>query len=203
MMLPILYSFRRCPYAMRVRLAIRACAVPVILREVSLKSKPQAMLAISPKATVPVVQLPDGRVLEQSLDVMVWAAGDAWLTDDAPAWIARNDGYFKAALDRYKYAERFPEQPMEVYRAQGEVFLMELNERLSRQRFLGGEMPSALDWAIFPFVRQFAGVDRVWFNALPFRQLINWLTYWQESDLFASIMAHHQPWQQGDPEIVF
>ena len=111
-MLPILYSFRRCPYAMRARLAIRACEVPVILREVSLKSKPQAMLAISPKATVPVVQLPDGRVLEQSLDVMVWAAGDAWLTDDAPAWIARNDGYFKAALDRYKYADPFPEQPM-------------------------------------------------------------------------------------------
>lgn len=203
MMLPILYSFRRCPYAMRARLAIRACEVPVVLREVSLKSKPQAMLAISPKATVPVVQLPDGRVLEQSLDVMVWAAGDAWLTDDVPEWIARNDGYFKAALDRYKYAERFPEQPMEMYRAQGEVFLMELNERLSRQRFLGGEMPSALDWAIFPFVRQFAGVDRVWFNALPFRPLINWLTYWQESDLFASIMSHHQPWQEGDPEIVF
>lgn len=80
---------------------------------------------------------------------------------------------------------------------------MELNERLSRQHFLGGEMPSALDWAIFPFVRQFAGVDRVWFNALPFRPLISWLRYWQESDLFTSIMAHHQPWQQGDPEIVF
>lgn len=162
--LPILYSFRRCPYAMRARTAIRAAISAaqrlVIVREIALKDKPQALRDISPKATVPVLLLPDGRVLEQSLDIMLWALGDDWFTADAQKLIAWNDGEFKRALDGYKYPERFTELTQDVYRERGEVFLQEIEQRLQASPFLAGAQISALDWAILPFVRQFAGVNR-------------------------------------------
>jgi glutathione S-transferase len=192
---PLLYTFRRCPYAIRARLAIAAAGVTVREHEVALREKPAAMLAISPKGTVPVLQLADGRVLEESLDIMRWALAindpDHWLRGDDPEThllIETNDGAFKQALDRYKYANRFPEQPASAYRDAAGTFLHTLNARLPTQGFLCGDRATLADAAIFPFVRQFAAVDRGWFEASEFRQLAAWLQRWESSPLFARVM---------------
>ncbi|WP_458379480.1 glutathione S-transferase [Pseudomonas chlororaphis] len=194
-----LYSFRRCPYAMRARLALRYSGVPLEIVEVSLKAKPAAMLALSPKGTVPVLSV-DGRVIDESLDIMRWALAqhdpqDWLLKDDGPAQqriealIAENDQVFKLHLNRYKYAERYPEQPMEYYRSQGEVFLRQLDELLSQHDYLLAEHPSLADMALAPFVRQFAHVDREWFAQTPYRNLQRWLHRFLESELFTQVMA--------------
>ncbi|MFJ5253592.1 glutathione S-transferase [Pseudomonas sp. NPDC088414] len=189
-----LYSFRRCPYAMRARMALRYSGVPVEIVEVSLKAKPAAMLAISPKGTVPVLDA-DGRVIDESLEIMRWALAqndpDNWLLggDSRIAeLIEANDQVFKVHLNRYKYAERYPEQPMEVYRAEGAVFLQRLDELLADRDYLLTEHPSLADIALLPFVRQFAHVDREWFAQTPFVRLQAWLPRFLESDLFTSIM---------------
>ncbi|UCR84998.1 glutathione S-transferase [Pseudomonas chlororaphis] len=194
-----LYSFRRCPYAMRARLALRYSGVPLEIVEVSLKAKPAAMLALSPKGTVPVLNA-DGRVIDESLDIMRWALAqhdpqDWLLKDDGPAQqriealIAENDQVFKLHLNRYKYAERYPEQPMEYYREQGEVFLRQLDELLSQRDYLLAEHPSLADMALAPFVRQFTHVDREWFAQTPYRHLQRWLQRFLESELFTQVMA--------------
>jgi len=194
-----LYSFRRCPYAMRARLALRYSGVPLEIVEVSLKAKPVAMLALSPKGTVPVLSV-DGRVIDESLDIMRWALAqhdpqDWLLKDDGPAQqriealIAENDQVFKLHLNRYKYAERYPEQPMEYYRSQGEVFLRQLDELLSQHDYLLAEHPSLADMALAPFVRQFAHVDREWFAQTPYRNLQRWLQRFLDSELFTQVMA--------------
>lgn len=203
MMLPILYSFRRCPYAMRARLAIAAAYETVILREVSLKAKPQAMLAISPAATVPVLQLPSGDVLSQSLDIMCWAQGDEWLNPAAQELLRHNDGAFKKALDCYKYAERFPEFSAQHYRAQGEVFLAVIESRLFCHDFLMSSQASPVDWAIFPFVRQFAAVDAAWFEHSQYVATQRWLGHWLASELFDRVMQRYPVWHEGDATIIF
>ena len=189
-----LYSFRRCPYAMRARMALRYCGVPVEIIEVSLKAKPAEMLAISPKGTVPVLDA-DGRVIDESLEIMRWAlaqndpqdwllGGDARIAE----LIEANDQVFKGHLNRYKYAERYPEQPMEVYRAEGEMFLRRLEELLEGRDYLLTDHPSLADIALLPFVRQFAHVDREWFAQTPYVRLQAWLQRFLESELFTSIM---------------
>lgn len=189
-----LYSFRRCPYAMRARMALRYCGVPVEIIEVSLKAKPAEMLAISPKGTVPVLDA-DGRVIDESLEIMRWAlaqndpqdwllGGDARIAE----LIEANDQVFKGHLNRYKYAERYPEQPMEVYRAEGEMFLRRLEELLEGRDCLLTDHPSLADVALLPFVRQFADVDREWFAQTPYVRLQAWLQRFLESELFTSIM---------------
>ena len=189
-----LYSFRRCPYAMRARMALRYCGVPVEIIEVSLKAKPAEMLAISPKGTVPVLDA-DGRVIDESLEIMRWAlaqndpqdwllGGDARIAE----LIEANDQVFKVHLNRYKYAERYPEQPMEVYRAEGEMFLRRLEELLEGRDYLLTDHPSLADVALLPFVRQFAHVDREWFAQTPYVRLQAWLQRFLESELFTSIM---------------
>ncbi|AZC81952.1 glutathione S-transferase [Pseudomonas chlororaphis] len=194
-----LYSFRRCPYAMRARLALRYSGVPLEIVEVSLKAKPAAMLALSPKGTVPVLNA-DGRVIDESLDIMRWALAqhdpqDWLLKDDGPAQqriealIAENDQLFKLHLNRYKYAERYPEQPMEHYRGQGELFLQQLDELLSQHDYLLADHPSLADMALAPFVRQFAHVDREWFAQTPYRNLQRWLQRFLESEMFTQVMA--------------
>lgn len=194
-----LYSFRRCPYAMRARLALRYAQVPVQIIEVSLKAKPPEMLALSAKGTVPVLAV-DGRVIDESLEIMHWALEqqdpEDWrLTADpaAPAQmtalIAENDQVFKVHLNRYKYAERYPEAPMEHYRAQGAVFLAQLESRLQEQRYLLAERASLADMALLPFVRQFAHVDRQWFAQAPYPALHAWLQGLLESQLFTAVMA--------------
>ena len=211
-MLPILYSFRRCPYAMRARLALSyALEVNALeLREVILKNKPQALLDISPKATVPVLQLVDGTVIDESLDIMKWALSlndpDDWLNTDNESEISelitQNDGEFKWALDHYKYSDRH-EESEEYYRAQGETFLHNLNERLKNNAFLMGENISFADLAIFPFIRQFAHVDKNWFFASEYKALINWTNYRLESELFKNIMKKNPGWQEGDEPLLF
>jgi glutathione S-transferase len=193
-----LYSFRRCPYAMRARMALRYSGVAVDIVEVSLKAKPAEMLALSSKGTVPVLSV-DGRVIDESLAIMHWALAQNdpqdWLLKDDPAGQAQitalieaNDQVFKVHLNRYKYAERYPEQPMEVYQAQGEVFLRQLDELLQGRDYLLAEHPSLADVALMPFIRQFAHVDREWFAQTPYVRLQDWLQRFLESDLFTGVM---------------
>ncbi|MCS4246391.1 glutathione S-transferase [Pseudomonas sp. BIGb0164] len=191
----LLYSFRRCPYAMRARLALRYSGVPVRIVEVSLKAKPAEMLALSPKGTVPVLSV-DGRVIEESLEIMQWALAqhdpDNWLLQGDPAilaLIAENDQHFKYYLNRYKYAERYPEQPMEHYRAGGEVFLQKLEGLLAERDYLVANHLTLADAALAPFVRQYAHVDRVWFAGTSYKRLQAWLERFLTSPLFMAVMA--------------
>jgi glutathione S-transferase len=193
--LPILYSFRRCPYAIRARLAITYAGIPVEIREVQLKQKPEQMLAISPKGTVPVLQLTDGKVIDESLDIMRWALAqndpEHWLdTDnDTDRLILWNDGEFKYYLNRYKYADRYTELRPSQYRSHAEKFLIALESKLSQTLYLGGSHFSIVDAAIFPFIRQFAAVDKPWFASQPYQNLNKGLTRLLASDLFVSVMS--------------
>ena len=189
-----LYSFRRCPYAMRARMALRYSGVPVDIIEVSLKAKPAEMLAISPKGTVPVLDA-GGQVIDESLEIMRWALAQhdpqGWLLDGdsrIAELIEANDQGFKVHLNRYKYAERYPEQPMEIYRAEGALYLQRLEELLTDRDYLLADHPSLADIALLPFVRQFAHVDREWFAQTPYVRLQAWLLRFLESELFTSIM---------------
>jgi glutathione S-transferase len=200
---PVLYSFRRCPYAMRARLALHFANQTVEHREVVLKDIPQQMIDISPKATVPVMQLADGTVIDESLDIALWALeqqdpsnllGSLAQLSDMLSLINENDNDFKGWLDQYKYADRFPEQTPEFYREQGEAFLNKLENRLSHHPFLFGTEIRLADIAIMPFVRQFAHVDKKWFDAADYPFLQNWLQAWLDSDDFQKIMVKYLQW---------
>lgn len=194
MIIPTLYTFRRCPYAIRARLAIAVSGVVVAHHEVDLRDKPAAMLAISPKATVPVLQLTDGTVIDESLDIMRWALRqndpEHWLpsNDMHSALIEQNDTSFKRDLDRYKYPNRFPETPVENYRTACEEFVNLLNARLTTSAFLVGDKFSFIDAAIAPFIRQFAHVDKDRFYQSPHLHVIKWLDAILASPLFNSVM---------------
>jgi glutathione S-transferase len=207
---PILYSFRRCPYAMRARMALSASGLKVRVREIVLRDKPAEMLDASPKGTVPVLVLADGRVIDESLDIMRWALAqndpEDWLGADAEETarlIAQNDGPFKRALDRYKYPERYAAEGVDAgaHRAAGLEILDRLAARLAEQggQFFG-PAPTLADIAIFPFVRQFAATDPdVWSRDAP-APLQAWLTGHTASARFAAIMAKLPRWQAGAPE---
>lgn len=207
--IPILYSFRRCPYAMRARLAIKDAGISVALREVVLRQKPADMLAISAKATVPVLQLPSGQIIDESWDIVHWATqhekanplrGPASRIAAANALIQQNDGSFKQHLDHYKYADRFPEFSAEYYRQQGEEFLSSLDQQLSEHDFLLDNAPSLADIGIFPFIRQFAHVDIEWFRQSNYPHLQRWFDHYLTSNLFSNIMGKYDPWVTGqDP----
>ena len=197
---PLLYTYRRCPYAMRARMALLQAGVAYEAHEVSLRDKPPEMLALSPKGTVPVLVLPGGEVLEQSMDIMRWAFAqtgdtDAWWaraqTPENQALLAFCDGEFKHHLDRTKYPQRYSDaQGGDHHREQAvEVLLTPLEKALHRQAYLGGEQPCAADIAIFPFVRQFAAVDSAWFEALPLPKVQSWLAGWLKHALFEVAMA--------------
>ncbi|QQV79069.1 glutathione S-transferase [Sphingomonas aliaeris] len=189
--MPILYSFRRCPYAMRARLAVRISGLAVDRVEVKLRDKPPAMLAASPKGTVPVLVLPNGRVIDESLDIMRHALAQAdpedWLAREDAAVIAANDGAFKHHLDRYKYPDRHDGDPIQ-HRAAGLEWLRTLDYRLAGRANLGGEARGLTDMAVMPFVRQFAAVDRNWFDAQDIPRLKRWLETHMASALFVAIM---------------
>ena len=206
--LPVLYSFRRCPYAMRARLALAVSGQACELREVVLKNKPQSLLQVSPKATVPVLVLPSGQVLDQSLDVMLWALAqhdpEGWLApsegsvQDMLAWIAECDGPFKQALDRCKYPSRYPDANVEGERAKAVAWLSTLELRLCAPRpYLFGNHAALADMAIAPFVRQFAGIDVGWWTTQPWPRLQAWLAQWQASALLASVMHKLPAWVDG------
>ena len=181
-------------------MAITSAGIPVEIREVELRHKPEHMLTISPKGTVPVLQLTNGAVIEESLDIMRWALAqhvpERWqlFSNEADRLTKWNDGDFKYYLDRYKYADRYPDFSQGHYREQAEVFLTELETRLVNSRYLCGNDFSLADAAIFPFVRQFAGVDRNRFKASVFRALNNWLEAILATELFSWVMTNQQPW---------
>jgi glutathione S-transferase len=204
---PILYSFRRCPYAMRARMAVLAAGLTVELREIILREKPPEMLAASPKGTVPVLVLPSGQVIDESLDIMRWALArndpEHWLAGDNAELIAENDGPFKRALDRYKYPKKYNVPDPAVPRDEVLVFLAALEERLTNRMFLAGNLLGLTDVAIFPFVRQFAATDRTWFDALPLPALQSWLEGQIASPRFEAIMERFSRWTAGDVPIYF
>ncbi len=191
-MMPTLYSFRRCPYAMRARMALIVSETAFDLVEVRLSAKPAALLAASPKGTVPVLVLDGGRVIDESLDIMHWALArhdpENWLSRRDQALIARNDGAFKHHLDRYKYPQRHGSDPVR-HRDAGLAILAELAAHLAAAPQLGGATPGFTDIAIFPFVRQFAATDADWFAAQPLPGLQCWLASHVASPLFAATMV--------------
>ena len=211
---PILYSFRRCPYAIRARLAIRYSGVEVYLREVILKNKPEPMLLASPKGTVPVLILEDGNVIDESRDIMTWALKisdpERWLYNleedkqqQINNWIDINDHQFKPILDKYKYAVGHPEHPQEYYRTQAGTYLQSLELSLSQHSFLISENLTLADIATFPFIRQFAFVDQEWFYNTTYTNLIKWLDRLLQSERFTSVMNKYRPWESGDTPFIF
>ena len=213
-MTPILYSFRRCPYAIRARLAIAISKQKVQLREIELKHKPAELLAISPNKTIPVLQLnqtnDEESVLSESLEIMVWALTkndpEKWLTrqlKDMLELIDNNDYEFKYWLDKYKYADRFPEQDQEYYRDQTHDFLMLLEDRLTVQAFLFANRPTLADMAIFPFIRQFANVDKKWFEQCPYLHVREWLENLLTDPLFIICMQKYPTWLGSGKEVIF
>ena len=217
--LPVLYTFRRCPYAMRARLAIAASGVQLEQREVVLRHKPAEMLAASPKGTVPVLLLPGGEVIEQSLDIMLWALRlndpQQWLTpkgaalEDMLALVTGNDGAFKQSLDRYKYPNRYPDELAEesanssaieakafavTHRTQCATWLEGLEARLAGG-WLCGPNASLADMALLPFVRQFAHTDASWFASQPWPRLQAWLAAFETSALYLAVMEKRPSWQ--------
>jgi len=217
--MPILYSFRRCPYAMRARMAIAVSGQTCALREIVLRNKPPEMIKASPKSTVPVLVLPDDpddpddRVIEESLEIMHWALGrndpEGWLAPlsddrkDIDALIAENDGPFKEHLDRYKYPTRYENADPLHHRAQGIAFLEKLEARLLKAAFLCGNEFTLADAAISPFIRQFANNDRKWFDALDMPGVQRWLQCVLESDCFLRVMEKYPVWEGGMDALAF
>jgi len=205
--LPILYSFRRCPYAMRARLAIAYSGIHVELREVVLKNKPSELLQLSAKATVPVLQCLDGTIIDESRDIMLWALNqhdpDDWLESAKHPCIDENDGGFKQALDHYKYADRFPENSPAYYRKQCNEFLIKIDHLLKKHNFIQNNHLSYVDMAILPFIRQFYLVNTTAIQSQEFPYLMPWLQAQLDSNLFASIMQKYPAWQAGDETTIF
>ena len=195
----VLYSFRRCPYAMRARMALSVSGARYEHREVVLRDKPPQMLEVSPKGTVPVLVTAEGEVLEESLDVMRWALGqgdpEGWLDRDDPALVETNDGPFKHHLDRYKYATRYEDVEPEEHRAAAMEILGRLDRRLDESAYLCGAKRGFADIAIFPFIRQFANADRAWFDVQDLPRLQAWLARLVDSELFAGVMRKHPQWK--------
>ena len=204
-MTPLLYSFRRCPYAIRARLALQVAGTPVHLREIVLRDKPEAFLEASPSASVPCM-VTSGGVLDESLEIMEWALAqrdpNAWLDmpNEGYDWIARCDGPFKHALDRTKYTSRYPDEDPAVHRADAMAFLTDLDQQIDGWMF---GRPTLADFAILPFVRQFAFIDKAWFDAQPWPRLQDWLERFLGSEDFAAVMGKYPPWQEGDAPLRF
>jgi len=205
---PILYSFRRCPYAMRARLAIASAGITVELREILLRDKAPEFLAASPKGTVPV--LISDVVIEESFDIMNWALAQndpegllKDMAEERAALITTCDGPFKTALDQTKYAVRYPDLDEETSRATAASFIHKLDATLGDAPWLGGDRPCLADLAILPFVRQFAHTDLEWWNAQSFESVQRWLDAFKSSDRFAAIMTKYTPWKAGDDVILF
>ncbi|MEG3880667.1 glutathione S-transferase [Microcoleus sp. herbarium7] len=210
---PILYSFRRCPYAVRARLALMVSNRVCELREVVLREKPPEMFEVSAKGTVPILIDVDGRVLDQSMDIMLWTLRqndpEKWLIPEQGSvaemleLIAEFDDGFKYHLDRYKYPERYAGVDAETHRQEGALYLDRLNARLSAAEYLFGNNIALADVAIAPFVRQFAHTDRAWFDEQPWPGLQAWLAWFTESEIYSSVMQKYPKWESGNPGVVF
>jgi len=204
---PILYSFRRCPYAIRARMFLSYMEVSVELREVLLNERPQSLYKISSKGTVPVLLLKDGKVLDESLDIMRWAIkqGEQKLYEDKlkeqNQLIKYNDTKFKYWLDKYKYHVRYLEHSREYYQRKCSKTLAEYDMRLRENAYLMGDRIGLADIAIFPFIRQCANVDQNWFNN-KYPNLNQWLEIWKQSRLFKSVMMKYNQWKLGDELLI-
>ena len=208
---PVLYSFRRCPYCMRAHMALKYSGIKTELREVDLNDYPPQALKISAKATVPVLLLPDGTVIDESWDILKWSLAqndpDNWSGEngehelDAEILIETNDFSFKEDLDHYKYADRYPEHSEEYYRQACEVFIKELEEMLSENRFLLADQISLADIGVFPFIRQFSQVDKEWFDAAPYPNVRRWLNQLIDMELFQQVFQKHEIWKEGAPVV--
>lgn len=203
-LLPILYSFRRCPYAMRARMAIAYSQQQLEIREVVLKNKPASLLVYSEKGTVPVLITKNETIIDESIDIMLWALKlhdpEDWLAsiEEQKRLINLNDHTFKAQLDKYKYADRHPEHSELFYREECYPFLDRLETRLNKYDYLYSDHYGFADIAIFPFIRQFAHVDLEWFENAKWKKLQHWLTKLKKSELFTSVMTKYPAWQEGD-----
>ena len=204
---PILYSFRRCPYAIRARMVLSYMEVSIELREVLLNERPQSLYKISSKGTVPVLLLKDGKVLDESLDIMRWAIkqGEKKLYEDKlneqNQLIKYNDTKFKYWLDKYKYHVRYLEYSREYYQRKCSKTLAEYDMRLRENANLMGDRISLADIAIFPFIRQCANVDQNWFNN-KYPNLNQWLEIWKQSRLFKSVMTKYNQWKLEDELLI-
>ena len=209
--LPILYSFRRCPYAMRARMAIHISGQKCELREVLLRDKPPSMLEYSAKGTVPVLILQDGKVIDESLDVIDWALNlndpDNWQrskdTKKTKELIKINDGEFKYHLDRYKYSKRYDNEDPEFHRKKCLKFIESINNELNNSEYIFDDNISYADIVVLPFIRQFRIADIEWFDSLPYDNLKKWLSSFLDSSLLHSIMKKYDLWKEGDKSIVF
>ena len=209
--LPILYSFRRCPYAMRARMAIHISGQKCELREVLLKDKPPSMLEYSAKGTVPVLILQDGKIIDESLDVIDWALNlndpDDWQRskdkEKTKELIKINDGEFKYHLDRYKYSKRYDNEDPEFHRKKCLKFIESINNELNNSEYIFDDNISYADIVLLPFIRQFRIADIEWFDSLPYDNLKKWLSSFLDSSLLNSIMKKYDLWKEGDKSIVF
>jgi glutathione S-transferase len=213
---PILWSFRRCPYAMRGRCAVKQSGVRVRLREILLRDKPDEFLKDSAKGTVPVLRLPDGSVIDESLEVMKWALNandpDNWLDvlENEPVFsddfLGELDGEFKHCLDRYKYANRYDLNKIEslAYREKGFNFLLRIEKSIEKKRFISGSKIGFLDIAALPFIRQYRIADPDWFDAQPIPRIQKMMNEFLNSVLFNSIMEKYKPWKSDEAnEVIF
>lgn len=207
--LPILYSFRRCPYAMRARLVLYSSGIKCELREVVLRDKPKEMVEISPKATVPVLQLEDGTVIDESHDIARWALAqndpNGWSQhlEEMNTLVEINDFKFKTHLDKYKYSSRNPELSKEEHRKNADFYLEHLENLLTSNTFLSADEPTVTDLAVFPFIRQFAFVDKDYFESLKYKRLQKWLDYHLTSPIFKNIMNKYEQWSPGCKTVYF
>ena len=213
--LPVLYSLRNCPYAMRARIAIFKSKQAVLLRDLVLSNKPDEMLIASPKGTVPVVVLADGRVIEESLDVMLWALNskdpDDLMHNQAEqntssamlALIDEFDSQFKTCLEQYKCAKRYQETNITQCREACEFYIQQLEERLTQHSFLMSNRESLADIALLPFIRQFARVERQWYLQSPYPNVRQWLNNYLQSPMFSKVMAKHPLWLDNHEDVFF
>ena len=206
--IPILYSFRRCPYAMRARLAIYVSNIKVQLREILLRDKAPEFLLASAKGTVPVL-VTQKEVIEESLDIMVWSLKqedpEHWLNmpTEGYNWISRNDGPFKKALDHTKYSTRFPDLDAKLERAKALEFLTDLNLQIGNSKWMFGKNCSLADMAVLPFIRQFSNIDSHWFYSQNLPNVQKWLNYFLETNHFLQIMKKYSVWTANNPPIIF
>lgn len=209
--LPILYSFRRCPYAMRARMAIHISQQKCEIREVLLKDKPPSMMECSAKGTVPVLVLQSGKVIDESLDVIDWALN----LNDPYNWkrskdlgktkelIKINDGDFKFHLDRYKYSKRYENEDPNFHREKCLTFIKMINEELKDSKYIYDNEISYIDISLLPFIRQFRIADNDWFDELPYENVKSWLSNFIDSKLLKSVMPKYDLWKKGDEITIF
>ncbi|WP_445946635.1 glutathione S-transferase [Shewanella sp.] len=212
--LPVLYSLRNCPYAMRARLAIYAAKQQVQLRDLVLSNKPAEMLAVSPKGTVPVLVTASNQVIDESLAIMQWAFSqsdpDDYLDSKAPNALAEMlavieifDHEFKGHLEKYRCSKRYHEPSLITDRQQCERYLTDLELRLCQHQYLISDKPSLVDLALMPFIRQFARVERQWYLQAPYPKLRHWLNGYLQSRMFSKVMEQHPLWLDAKQEVVF